>query len=63
MVVFDVEDCYVEETHANFFGRLMPILKLRGHLNLFDYVPIQVLGFLNLPPPFPVYEGPIGFWS
>lgn len=63
MVVFEVEDHYVEERPINFDGRWVSILKLRGNLNLFDYVPIQVLGFLNLPPPFPVYEGPIGFYT
>ncbi len=65
MVVFDVDSRYVEEknygTLKDGSGRRYFFLKLRGNLKLDDYVPIQVLGFVNLPL-FPVYDGPIGFF-
>lgn len=63
MVVFDVEDRYVEEKELGKLkdGRRYFVLKLRGNLNLFDYVPIHVLGFVNLPS-FQAYQGPIGFF-
>jgi hypothetical protein len=63
MVVFDVDSRYVEEKN---YGTLKDergyfFLRLRGDLKLYDYVPIQVLGFVNLPLS-PMYDGPIGFF-
>jgi hypothetical protein len=63
MVVFDVDSRYVEEKNYGTLkdGRGYFFLRLRGDLKLDDYVPIQVLGFVNLPLS-PVYDGPIGFF-
>lgn len=62
MVVFDVEDSYVKEKPLGILpdGKRNFNLQLRGGLNLYDYVPILILGFLNLPS-FPAYQGQIGF--
>lgn len=65
MVIFDVEDRYVEaQDQGNLKdGRRYFTLRLGGNLALFDHVPIRILGFLNMPSSFPVYEGPIEFWT
>lgn len=65
LVVFEVSKEYVEEKEWGVLrdGRRYFTLRLGGKLKEFDYVPMQILGFLNFPPPFPVYEGPIGFFS
>ena len=54
---------YVEEKNLGALkdGRRYFTLKLRGNLKRDDYVPIQILGFVNLPLS-PVYDGPIGFF-
>jgi hypothetical protein len=63
MVVFEVDSDYVEEKNLGTLkdGRRYFTLKLRGNLKLDDYVPIHILGFVNLLL-FPVYDGPIGFF-
>ena len=63
MVVFEVDGHYVEEKNLGTLkdGRRYFTLKLRGNLKVDDYVPIQILGFVNLPLS-PGYDGPIRFF-
>ncbi len=65
MVIFEVEDHFVEERDQGNLrdGRRLFTLRLGGNLALFALVPVEILGFLNLPSSFPIYEGPIGFWT
>ncbi len=64
LVVFEVDSSYVEEKDLGALkdGRRYFTLRLRGNLKVDDYVPIHILGFVNLPLS-PVYDGRIGFFS
>jgi hypothetical protein len=59
MVVFDVDEKYVtKKPNPLPYKRDFAYMKMSG--SPFDYIPISILGFFNLPN-FPVYPHPIGF--
>ena len=59
MVVFDVDEKYVTKTPNPLpQKRDFAYMKMSG--SPFDYIPIYILGFFNLPN-FPVYPHPIRF--
>jgi hypothetical protein len=66
MVVFDVDDRYVERVSAPLPNKLPQYAYMKmydRHNPTLTYVPIRVLGFVHvLTPLLPIYNGTIGFF-
>ncbi|MBM4257963.1 MAG: hypothetical protein FJ147_18985 [Deltaproteobacteria bacterium] len=63
MVVFEVDERYVENKPAPIPHKLPTYAFMKMYAPGLTYIPIHVLGFVNVSEPLlPIYNGPIGFF-